>query len=127
MSTEMEKTKQCKTCMKHMTYDNYYKSKVGYYGSKCKICAKIYNRTYNNKAINKARITLPHRCMCGGSYTINHKKQHLKTKRHLKYVESGTPDTSLISCVCGGLYKDTSEYLHMKTNKHTTYMNNYKN
>lgn len=42
--------------------------------------------------INKEKINQKknekHNCECGGKYTITHKSKHLKTKKHLKYLES---------------------------------------
>jgi hypothetical protein len=48
-----------------------------------------FNRRYfelNGDKI-KEKLHKKFHCDCGGKYTLNGKSQHMKTKKHLKYIE----------------------------------------
>lgn len=48
-----------------------------------------YNNKYyqNNREIIKVYKSIKHQCDCGGKYTNGHRAEHLKTKKHLNFLE----------------------------------------
>ena len=48
-----------------------------------------YNQEYRKNNINKLKEyqNEKHTCLCGGCYTTTGKSKHLKTKKHIKYLE----------------------------------------
>ena len=46
---------------------------------------KEYSLEYYQK--NKEKLKTKCTCICGSIYTLNHKSDHIKTKKHLKYIE----------------------------------------
>jgi hypothetical protein len=63
--------------MDKVKYDNGMKYNLGSNG--------YWYRDYQqNKHIHNAN----NNCECGGKYTNQNKKKHIKTKKHLKYLES---------------------------------------
>ena len=54
--------------------------------SKCFFVWTIGSFKQNHEA-NKEKEQSKHTCACGGKYTHNHKAQHEKTQKHMKYLE----------------------------------------
>jgi len=46
----------------------------------------IRDRIY--REVNKEKRKEKFNCECGGKYTYTHKIEHMKTKKHLKYIEN---------------------------------------
>ena len=46
---------------------------------------KVKNKDYYNN--NKEIIRAKYECVCGGKYTYNNKSAHLKTKKHIQFIE----------------------------------------
>ena len=46
---------------------------------------KKYNEEY--RKVNKEKINEKFDCDCGGKYTKSHKARHLKTQKHIKYID----------------------------------------
>ena len=46
---------------------------------------KEYSKQYYEK--NKDKLKTKCSCECGSTYTLNHKSDHIKTKKHMKYIE----------------------------------------
>jgi len=49
---------------------------------------KVKEKSKEYYEINKDKINKKFNCECGGKYTMKHKATHLKTKKHLKYIET---------------------------------------
>ena len=52
---------------------------------------KIYQEQYREK--NKQRREERFKCICGGVYTRGNKAQHLKTQKHINYIDNKTSDS----------------------------------
>ena len=129
MSTETETnpTKQCTVCKEHKTFNKFYSSKKGYIQSKCRICTTLYNREY--KKNNVAKYTKLFICECGGRYNREHRTQHLKTQRHIKFLGSVDQDPIIIPsiiCLCGGRYVKQNKTKHCRTKIHQRYVDKNK-
>ena len=46
---------------------------------------KEYSKQYYEN--NKDKLKTKCSCECGSTYTLNHKSDHIKTKKHIKYIE----------------------------------------
>ena len=49
---------------------------------------KIAERQKQYRQDNKDKINQKHICQCGSSYTQSHKARHMRTKKHIAYLES---------------------------------------
>ena len=47
---------------------------------------KLKKYRIDNKEIINAKRGVKHTCECGGKYTLRHKATHIKTKRHINYL-----------------------------------------
>lgn len=66
-------------CQKCNCWDGYIRYPNGYTEEDLKENARIYK-----KRTDKQQYT----CDCGGVYKLSHKSHHIKTKKHLKYLEN---------------------------------------
>jgi len=66
------------------------KDKIKQYTLDNKDMIKNYNKNYyeSNKLSRCQKINKKFNCVCGGKYTYINKSKHLKTKKHLKYINS---------------------------------------
>ena len=71
---------------------------------------------------NKEKINKKFSCECGGKYTANGKIQHLRAKKHQKYLNKEIINEK-ISCECGGKYTANGKPQHLRTKKHQKYFN----
>jgi hypothetical protein len=67
-------------------------------------------------------------CECGGKYTFQHKKRHLKSEKHLSFINKTVKlekkATDKIKCICGSIYSRTNKNKHIKTIKHLEFIEN---
>jgi len=67
-------------------FKDYQKKYKKEYRENNKVKNKEYKKEYYEK--NKVKINQKFNCECGGRFTICNKSQHLKTKKHQKYLQS---------------------------------------
>ena len=104
---------------------------INYYSNnKDKIAIKDKNYRENNKEKIKEYRSKKVTCECGSTITILEKSSHLKSKKHLKYLENGIvilysyipTDKEKITCECGSEITQKSLSRHRKTQKHLKYL-----
>ena len=62
-------------------------------------------------------------CPCGGKSRISDMARHRKSKRHVRYLNSGKKKMlKKITCPCGSIVLLVSYKAHLKTNKHKLYL-----
>lgn len=85
------------------------------------------NKEYKNQNSDhwKEWACTKYNCECGGKYTNSSKAEHMKSQRHIKFVEEGVSHTT-IDCPCGGTYTHRHKAGHLKTEKHIKYMESLK-
>jgi len=49
---------------------------------------KIKEQVKQYAQLNKEKLNKKHNCECGGKYTKKHKKNHMKTKKHINYIKN---------------------------------------
>ena len=71
------------------------------------------------------------KCGCGGTYSLNNLKTHLKSRKHKLYTGQSTWKRKTIykypyrtksnPCECGGRYSITTKQKHFKTKMHRAF------
>ena len=125
--------KICALCEVEKPLNDYSK-----YRNKCKECMKQIKRDYNNNhkqdqhiyyIENKDKIIkrnkewdIKVKCECGVEIHKKHKSEHLKTRKHLDFI-NGVVKEYKESCPCGGGYNSKSSYYkHIKTKNHIEFI-----
>lgn len=93
---------------------------------------KVYNKENHTK--NKEKIALQRSeqilCACSQYYTPGHRTRHIKTLRHLKYLENignkeflDSEKSKRILCECSSSYTRANKLQHFKSSKHINFIN----
>ena len=79
---------------KERSVDNKEQNKINnhiyYENNKERILEKFRIRGKQYRIDNYEKINKKHNCCCGGSYTYTNKLQHMRTNKHIKYLENNT-------------------------------------
>jgi len=111
-------------------HEKYYENNKEYIKERSKEYSKEY-RENNREKLNE-KLREKHDCECGGKYTLPHKSEHLRTKKHCennpeyktKWYEINRGNLNeKHDCECGGKFTTANEKNHLRTRKHCEYIN----
>lgn len=85
LKKEQEYIDKIKCCNKNNAVTNQTEYNKKYYDDN-KETLKEYQKHY--RETNKELINQKHTCPCGGHFTTSHKERHMKSKKHLSFVQN---------------------------------------